>query len=176
VKGTNLIGLVKILKNHRKQHPFVVSMVAEALLAEHIILTNWYPYEVHSELIWLTFREILQSKAESALGMGIVGGTHALETHHRVFITKGDPAASVLAMERTWHAYFDFGELSTEKEDPNTVRFELNGFADVSLPHAMMIIGWHVAAARVAGSPDARHEVLAAPWNGAPRLIHRIHF
>ena len=175
VKGVNLVNLVKILKHHRKQHPFALTPSAEELFAQHMIATQWYPFEPYMELIDVMWRELLGESEYGALKAGIQGGMVALTSYHRAYIVPGDPAESVRRMERSWAAYFDWGELRSEKIDHRTVEFVLTDYPDCPAAHGMMIVGWHVAAGIVAGQEKTRHNVLESPWGtGSHRLVHRV--
>ena len=57
VKGPNLIGLVKLLKQYRKTRPLTgLSPAALALMGDHILLTNWYDFAPFLELVEFTWR------------------------------------------------------------------------------------------------------------------------
>ncbi len=177
MKGSNLIGLVKLLRGLRKTRPLQgLSPAALALLDERVLVTDWYPFEPFLEFVELTYRDLLKGSEEAALQMGIAGGREALAGVHKAFISQGDAAASLLAMKPAWRAYFDFAQLSAEKVGTNAVRFNLIDYPDVGAAHGMLIVGWHVAAARLAGSEKARAEVVLKPWTGAPHLAHCVHF
>lgn len=108
--------------------------------------------------------------------MGIVGGQAALSGFHKQFIKVGDPVASLIAMRHTWRTYFNFGELMTETDGPRAVRFVVAGYPDMQASHGQMIVGWHTAAAIVAGAANAKSEVLQCPWHGGSELEHRVTF
>jgi len=129
------------------------------------------------DLLALTEREILKGNEKLTMQLGVAGGTEALKTYHKAFVRPGDPAASVLAMHRTWNVYFDFGELTATLESKSSVLFVLEGYPDVPSYHGPMIAGWHVAAGIVAGSEGTAAEILECPWKDrSPRLVHRVKF
>jgi hypothetical protein len=174
----SFLELVKLLKNHRRQHPFEgLSAEAEALFSEHLVATAWYPFEPVAELIRLSHRELLKGSEKAALKMGIAGGMHALTSYHKTFVKPGDPLASLLAMRHTWRLYFDFGSLSAVKSGERAVEFVLEGYPDVSPAHGLMIVGWHRAASLVAGAPKTAGEIVLSPWKHASaKLVHRVEF
>jgi hypothetical protein len=81
-----------------------------------------------------------------------------------------------MAMRHTWRVYFDFGELTVERDGPRGVRFVVEGYEDMLPAHGQMIVGWHTAAALEAGASTARSLVLEAPWRRGKRLVHRVMF
>lgn len=177
VKGVNVIGLVKLINGLRKKRPVrAISPAVEALLAEHVLISDWYPFEPFIELVGLVYREILARSESGARQMGVVGGQAALSDFHKQFVKLGDPMASLIAMRHTWRAYFDFGELTTEPNGTRGVRFVVSGYPDMPASHGQMIVGWHVAAAIVAGAPDAKSEVVESPWLGGVTLEHHVTF
>jgi hypothetical protein len=176
-KGVNLVDLIKIIKNYRKQNPFTkMSPATEALFSEYITPNKWYPVDVLHELLEFTFKNILGSRLDKALEMGITGGRVALEGFHKVYVTKGDPTATLKAMRHGWRAYFDFGELDVTTEGDHTAYFTLKDYPDIPPFHAMMVIGWDMVSAQLAGSNKVTHEILESPWRGGTSLRYRIDY
>ena len=175
-KGVNLIELVKLVKGLRKRRPIGVSKSLEAVLAEHILISNWYSFDAYQELMEIVFREMLHGSEAAALEMGITGGRAAFSGHHKQFVAPGKPFETLLALRHTWRVYYDFGALAAVAEGPRAVRLEVDGYPDTPACHGNMIVGWHVAAAREAGAESARSEILEAPWRGDTRLVHRVRF
>jgi hypothetical protein len=166
--------LVKLLKGYRRHHSLgSLSEEAAELLEQHLLPTEWYPFAGVRELIELSYRLLLGQNEQAALEMGIAGGSYALGSYHKNFVKPNDPLSSTLAMRHTWRLYFDFAELSAKLDGERAVRFELDGYADMTVAHGMMIIGWHRAAGLVAGAETTTGTILEAPWkNGSPRLVH----
>ncbi|MFW6049982.1 MAG: hypothetical protein ACODAU_02340 [Myxococcota bacterium] len=174
-RGTALIQLVKLLRGQRKKGPLRgLSPQAKALLDEHILPNEWYPLEPFREMMDFLHRELCGSSEEATLQAGEAGGKVLLTGPHKAFIQPGDPAASVFAMRHIWRAYYDFGELSGEMIDGPAVRFTLKGYPDITVAHGLMIAGWGVAAALVAGAADAGAEILERPWDGDLQLVYRV--
>lgn len=176
-KGTALIQLVKLLRAHRRKHPLPgLSPEAEEFLDQHLLPNEWYPLEPFREMMDVVHRELLGSNEEATVQAGVAGGKVLLTGPHKAFVRPGDPAASVFAMRHIWRAYYDFGEHTGEMVEGSAVRFTLNEYPDVTAAHALMIAGWTVAAALVAGAADAGAEILARPWKGDPELVYRVHW
>jgi hypothetical protein len=177
IKGVNLIGLVKLINALRKKRPVPgISPAGEALLAEHVLISDWYAFEPFIELVGVVYREILARSESGARQMGVVGGQAALSGFHKQFIKVGDPMASLIAMRHTWRTYFDFGELTTEPDGPRAVRFVVSGYPDMPASHGQLIVGWHTSAAIVAGASGAKSEIVDCPWHGGLHLEHRVTF
>jgi hypothetical protein len=177
VKGGNLIGMVKMLRHQQKKRPFPsLSPAARALLAEQILVSDWYPYPAYLELLELLYKEMLGKSEERARDAGLAAGRHALSTVHRQFVKIGDPVESLLAIRHTWRAYYDFAELRAERAGPGSVRFSVEQYPDMPLIHGLMIAGWHVAGALEGGATDASTMILEAPWRGDGRFVHMVTF
>lgn len=176
-KGVNIIDLVKRIKNYRRQHPLVkMSPAAEALLLERVTANKWYPLELFHELLDFMYKKTLGSSVDKAIEIGIAGGRAALEGFHKVYISKGDPKASVQAMRHGWRAYFDFGELDVTVEGDHTAYFTLKDYPDMPQIHALLVIGWDMAAAQLAGAKKVTYEIQESPWRGGSSLRYRIDF
>jgi len=174
-KGVAIADLVKVLKIYRRKCPLNgLSPAAEALLDEHILLTKWYSHESFLELLDTAYRVLLDSDEENALQMGINGGQVILQGIHSAFVQQGDPLGSVMALRHIWPTYYDFGGLTAELIDGQKVQFTVVDYPDITIPHAMVTVGWGIAAARLGGAFGARHEILERPWQGAPALKYRI--
>jgi hypothetical protein len=173
-KGTNLMELVPFLRVSRKQRNLpALGAAGEALLQQRILPTQWYPHDAFIELIQYAFDHILNRSEQAAYDMGATGGRAQLTGAHKALLQQGDPRGSVLAMRHAWRMNFNFGQLTAES-DASSVLFTLSGYEDVSPAHGLMIAGWGIGAARMAGASHARAEVLKRPWSGASQLVYRV--
>jgi len=177
-KGVGFVELVKLLKGYRREHSLgSLSQEAENLLEQHVLPTEWYPFFGVRELIEVSYRLVLGQSADAALQVGIAGGCNALRSYHKNFVRPDDPLASILAMRHSWRLYFDFARLSARLDGERAVRFVLEGYADMTVAHGMMIIGWHRAAGLVAGAETTTGVILEAPWShSSRRLVHIVKF
>ncbi len=176
VKGVNLLGLVKTIKVLRRQRPIDgLSPETLALLEERVLVSSWYPLQHLWELLDVTYRELLGSEPARALEIGVMGGMEVWSGTHRVFVVERGPISVLRSMGPAWSSYFDFGSLDVTLVDERCVRFTVRDYPDVPVPHGMTIAGWHLAAARVAGCPEASAEVVEAPWEGAADQVHLVH-
>lgn len=177
VKGAILVDLIKFLKNYEKsgrQLPtFTVNV--QKVLAERVLGSAWYPLAVFQELLQVMDGLVLRGDERRTMEMGVAGGA-ALRGVTKTYGIEGDPRSSVLAMRHAWRAHYDFGLLTAEALDANTVVFELQKYPDLSLVHGLLTAGWGVAAARTAGAVHAALEVKERPWMGAASFIYKISF
>jgi hypothetical protein len=174
-KGAGIVELVKVLRAYRRAHPIEgLGKSAEHLLDERIMTNEWYSLDAFLELLAYAYRHLLGSSEEAALQMGAAGGRALLQGPHKAFVKAGDPTGSVVALRHSWLTYYDFGNLAAELVDDRTVEFVVTGYPDVPVPHGMMIAGWAVAAAELAGARDVRCDILERPWIGDERQVHRV--
>lgn len=176
-KGANFASLVRALKAHRKKSPLgPMPSDAKAMLEnERILDSAWYPHQPLVELLRVLYRDLLGSNDALTLKTGIMEGKNALQTWHTMFVMENDPIGSALAMRHSWRTYFNFGELKAEQTSPSEVTLTLNGYPDVQVFHANMILGWAIAAAQLGGAPKATGELIEKPWlTGARTLVYRV--
>lgn len=175
-KGANFSSLVRSLRTHRKKRPLgPMSSVAEAMLEERILDSEWYPHAPLVDLLRVLYRDLLGSDEATALKVGIIEGKAALQTWHSMYVMPGDPIGSALAMRHSWRTYFNFGELKAEQTSPTEVTLRLSGYEDIQPVHGLMILGWAVAAAQLGGAPHATGEIIDRPWKtGARVMIYRV--
>ncbi|MBN1653368.1 MAG: hypothetical protein JXA30_06280 [Deltaproteobacteria bacterium] len=174
-KGVAVVNLVKILKIYRRNSSLkAFTPATEALFHEHILPNRWYPHDSFLELLEFVYRHLLGSDEQNAVQMGINGGLEVLQGVHGAFVQKHDPVGSILAMRHIWPTYYNFGALDGKAAGAHSVRFIVTDYPDISIAHAMMIIGWGIAAAQLGGASDARYEVLKRPWKGDSLLSYRI--
>lgn len=175
VKGTAFVDLIKFLKNRRKIAPLPsMSPAAEALLDTRILVSSWYPLATFIDLLNATDQIYIKGSENTALEMGVAAGLNHLNGAHTAYTSSGDPQASVLSMRHAWRAHADFGDLSAEAVDPDTVVFTLKNYKDGKMVHSMMTAGWGIAAARFTGAKSSRAEIVERPWKGDPQFRYRI--
>ncbi|MBN1656674.1 MAG: hypothetical protein JXA30_23075 [Deltaproteobacteria bacterium] len=176
-KGINIIDLVKVLKIYRRTHKNAVfSKDVEALFKERILPNKWYSYRIFLELINFAYKNLLASKEDNAVQLGMAGGLVVLKEYHGVFIEEGDPIATLLSLRHSWRSYFNFGFHEAKSDDDHSVEMTVGDYPDVGPCHAHMIIGWDMGGAKLAGASDIRYELLTRPWEGAGQLTYIIRF
>lgn len=177
VKGVTFVDLVKFLRKQQKTTNLpLLTPTAGALLETRILIFAWYPLKSFLELLKITDKTFLKGNESNAMEMGAVSGMNQLRSVHKAYVKSGDPTGSVIAMRHSWRSSANFGDLGADIEDDHSVVFILRGYDDLGMIHGMMIAGWGVAAARLAGSPNANAELIDRPWKGASRFCYRIRF
>jgi len=176
VKGIIQVDLIKFLRVYQRSTPLPrLSPAAEELLQTRVIVSAWYPLAPFLELIMVTDRVLLKGNEEAAVELGAGGGTNLLRTSYRAYIREGDAAESVMGVRHLWGTHYDFGAIHAELEaDRRSVVYTVTGYEDVVAPHGLMTAGWAIAAARIAGAPAARIELLERPWAGDEHLRYRV--
>jgi len=175
VKGKVLIDLVKSLNVYRRNRSLVgLSPHAEAFLNRRILANKWYPHNIFRELMRLFYRHLLASNPENAVKAGIVAGYSGLQSIHRGFVKTDDPLASMYSMRHLWASMYNFAEIEAELVGTNSVRFILTGYPDMPEEHAMLTVGWGVAAAQLAGAKEVTYVLEQRPWQGDRDLVYLI--
>ncbi|MDH5671095.1 MAG: hypothetical protein OEZ06_03040 [Myxococcales bacterium] len=177
VKGLSVIGLVKILKVHRRNHSLpALSAGLETLFVDRVLLTEWYPIELLWELLGLTYREMLKQDPDRLIEIGAAGSQEALSGPHRAFAGTRGILETLHVMGPVWSNYYDFGSLTVEELERGVVRFTVHDYPDIPMTHGLVLAGWHLGAARVAGAHGPRVEFVQSPWQGAARQVHLVHY
>ncbi len=176
-KGTNLVGLVRMLKGALKSGQVAqVPPEVARLLAERIIVTEWYPFDSFLAVLDIVHRELAGGTDEGAVRLGEMGAHLVHEGSHSAFIKAGDPARSLEALDRIWPLLLDFGDLVSERVAEGDVRFTVTGYRDMPRAHGMTLIGWVRAVVTLAGGTVQEVIVERGPWRGDPDFSGRARF
>jgi hypothetical protein len=177
VIGANTIDLIKLVKTlaRARNTPLALSATAQAQLDKRVGLAEWLPLEFFLELLHVVDLEIIRGDETRALELGANGGTN-MRGVLKAYTVAGNPRSTVVAMRHAWRAHFDFGRISCDDSRGSTVRFTLEEYPDVAMPHGMTTAGWGLAAARAAGAHGATVNILSRPWRQQGPLSYDISF
>jgi hypothetical protein len=175
IAGNALIDLIKFIKNYEKEvRALPLGAEARGLVAERVVVAQWYSLAAFHDILGALDRAVLRGNEQRTLEMGAAGGA-AMRGLQHAYVVEREPLNSVLAMRHAWRAHYNFGALSAEATGDATVTFTVTGYPDMPMSHGLLTAGWGLAAARVAGSPAARVEVLERPWQGAKQYVYKVH-
>jgi hypothetical protein len=167
-KGQNLILLVKMLRAARKAGRLAeLDDDVAKLLEERVIITAWYPFENFVKLLMVAHQRLGDGSDEAARKMGDMAASEMLLGVHKPFLSPGDPARTLTALERVWGRYFDFGTLTVHPE-MGGARVIISGYEDMKRVHGNLLIGWARTAVSLSGAGLNIVTVRQAPWDGDP--------
>jgi hypothetical protein len=163
-----MILLVKMLRTARKAGRLeqLDDDVAK-LLEERVIITAWYPFEDFLKLLTVAHQRLGDGSDEAACKMGDMAASEMLLGVHKSFLSAGDPARTLTALERVWGRYFDFGTLTVHAETSGA-RVIISGYEDMPRVHGNLLIGWARTAVSLSGAELNVPVMRQAPWEGDP--------
>ena len=163
-----MVLLVKMLRGARKAGR-LENLDAEVLrlLDERVIITAWYPFEHFMKLLIVAHQRLADGSDEAARKMGDMAASEMLLGLHKSFLSPGDPARTLTALERVWGRYFDFAALSVHPE-VSGARVVISGYDDMTRAHGNVLIGWARTAVSLSGADVNIAAVRRAPWAGDP--------
>jgi hypothetical protein len=165
-KGQNMVLLVKMLRSARKAGRLEnLDDEIVKLLEERVIITAWYPFEHFMKLLVLAHQRLADGSDEAARKMGDMAASEMLLGVHKSFLSPGDPARTLTALERVWGRYFDFGTLSVHPE-VSGARVVITGYEDMVRAHGNLLVGWARTAVSLSGADVNVAAVRRAPWQG----------
>jgi hypothetical protein len=168
VKGTNLIGAVKLLRRHRDAARASLPAALHHYLVERVLPTSWYPEE---DLVALL-------RAMAPL-LGDVGpdpfelmGRAAVREHMKgvyEHLLKGDRLSLARRVSTLWQTQHDSGRLQLIDQGPGRARWELDGYAHPSREMCGTLRGYVLEALIASGFTGATISKVACVLDGADR-------
>jgi hypothetical protein len=163
-----MVLLVKMLRAARKAGRLEnVDDDVVRLLDERVIITSWYPFEHFIKLLIVAHQRIGDGSDEAARKMGDMAAAEMLLGVHKSFLSPGDPLRTLVALERVWGRYFDFGTLVVHRE-VSGARVVIANYEDMMQTHGNLLVGWARTAVSMSGADVNVAAVRRAPWNGDP--------
>lgn len=148
VKGTNVIGAVKVLRRNREHALATLPTPLHHYLEHRILPTGWYPEEDLVALLRAIaplFRD-LEGDAYETMGRRTVrehmGGVYE-------HLLQGDRMSLAKRVTVIWKTLHDSGDLAIVGNAPGRARYELTGFGHPTR-EMCSVIGGYIAEALVA--------------------------
>jgi hypothetical protein len=171
VKGTNLIGLVRLLRSHQHSRPLPdVGDWEQDLLRKKVSPSTWYALKIFDSLLQIAHRYVYDGSEAAAQNMGrFFGVEQARERAARgVAHPEYDPLATLSDMGGRWRRVFNFGELTVapwpSPDSEHGARVQIIGYPDMSACHGHTIIGWSMQLIEEAGAKEVELRIEERPW------------
>jgi serine/threonine-protein kinase len=174
-KGMTIVPLIRHVHAMRRAgKKLELTPRDEALLAQRLIVSDWYPFEIWTRLLELQ-AELANHDLAVAVESGRLGAQQLVGSVHRSFVTPGDPARSIRALSRMWSRYFDFGVVDIVDRGSDGAAISIAGYSDMPTWYAHMIVGWVIALVELTGAKVVSHTIEEVPWkdDGRYRLFVR---
>jgi len=174
-KGMTIVPLIRHVHAMRRAgKKLELTPRDEALLAQRLIVSDWYPFEIWTRLLELQ-AELANHDLSVAVESGRLGAQQLVGSVHRSFVSPGDPARSIRALSRMWSRYFDFGVVDIVDRGSDGAAISIAGYSDMPTWYAHMIVGWVIALVELTGAKVVSHTIEEVPWkdDGRYRLFVR---
>ncbi len=174
-KGMTIVPLIRHVHAMRRAgKKLELTPRDEALLAQRLIVSDWYPFDIWTRLLELQ-AELANHDLAVAVESGRLGAQQLIGSVHRSFVSPGDPARSIRALSRMWSRYFDFGDVDIVDRGTDGAAISIAGYSDMPVWYAHMIVGWVIALVELTGAKVVSHAIEEVPWkdDGRYRLFVR---
>lgn len=172
VRGTNLVGVVRLLRAHRHGHPLPEFGAWEQdLLRKRVSPSTWYSLQVFESLLQVVHRYVFDGSEAAAQNMGRASARNLIAEQPERVVLPGKPFESLLNMGSRWREQFNFGEITVSEvpaepghEGHRQARILLTGFPDMSACVGHNIMGWSLEVVESAGGKSPSIRVEERPW------------
>lgn len=170
VKGTNLLGVVRLLRSQQHSRPLPeMGAWEQDLLRKRVSPSTWYSLNVFDSLLQIAHRYVFDGSESAAQNMGRFFGQALQRDRTALGIARPeDPLAILSDMAGRWRRFFNFGELTVaawpSPENEHGARVQIAGYPDMSACHGHSIIGWSMQLIEDAGASDVVLRVEERPW------------
>jgi hypothetical protein len=171
VKGTNLLGVVRLLRSQQHSRPLPeMGAWEQDLMRKRVSSSTWYALSVFDSLLQIAHRYVFDGSEAAAQNMGRFFGQELTRdrTARGVERPVGDPLATLSEMAGRWRRFFNFGDLSVAPwpgpDSEHGARVEITGYPDMSACHGHTIIGWSMQLIEDAGARDVELRIEERPW------------
>jgi hypothetical protein len=181
VRGTNLIGVVRILRAHKENQRLPeLGAWEKDLMRKRVSPSTWYSLQVFDSLLQVVHRYVYDGSEAAAQNMGRIAARNLIsEEPARVFVP-GKPLDSLYNMGSRWREVFNFGEINVVPVEPGRehggedgseleegrqgARVRLAGFPDMSACIGHNIMGWSLEVVENAGGKEPSLKLEERPW------------
>ncbi|MCL4558799.1 MAG: hypothetical protein M1491_09305 [Deltaproteobacteria bacterium] len=146
VKGIAVLGLIKFIKKNMKDAlPKIVASLppeTKKYMDEHILLTEWYPYKLYTDLLKTMDKVIGRGDLSYCIEQGRLSAQHDLSTVYRIFLNFVSPRLIVTKAMSIWNSYYDAGQVEAGMLADNGISVTIKEFPDIDIAHVKNAQGW----------------------------------
>jgi hypothetical protein len=170
VKGTNLVGVVRLLRSQQRTRDLPeLGNWERDLLRKRVAPSTWYALGVFDSLLQYAHRYVFDGSEAAAQNMGRIFAKSLYASR-----TGDGPRDDERPIERLanlgarWRTLFNFGELTVvpwpSPESRHGARVQITGYPDMSACHGHAIIGWSLQTVEDTGATDLVLRIEERPW------------
>jgi hypothetical protein len=173
VRGSNLVGVVRLLRAHRHGHQLPeLGAWEQDLMRKRVSPSTWYSLQVFESLLQIVHRYVFDGSEAAAQNMGRASARTMIANQPERVFTSGQPLESLQGMGSRWRELFNFGDISVTslegtEEAPagrKAARIRISGFPDMSACVGHNVMGWSLEVVESAGGTDANVRLEERPW------------
>lgn len=163
LKGSLLVGVVKLLRTRRGEASELLPAPLHHYLSERILVSSWYP-EVEALEVFRVFAQLHGGSDDVWLNMGrTVAVDHAQHTYQHL-IESRDIGRLLTQANVLWRAMHDTGIMSAARLDAQRYEMRLEGHAVLCVEWARLLAGYFDGLVMVCGGRTSRSELLEADY------------
>ena len=170
VKGTNLVGVVRLLRSQQRTRELPELGTWERdLLRKRVAASTWYALDVFDSLLQYAHRYVFDGSEAAAQNMGRIFAQNLHASRTGDGRREGEaPLDRLTNLGARWRNMFNFGELTVtpwpSPESRHGARVHITGYPDMSACHGHAIIGWSLQLLEGAGAKDIVLRIEERPW------------
>jgi hypothetical protein len=173
VKGSNVLGAVKMLRANRERAVALLPAKYHHYLHDRILVASWYPEADQLELL-RAVSFMLPGSPDPWMMMGRIAARGDLSDLYRDMVRPGDLKDALRASSALWRTFHDSGELKLTLDAPERVVAQLRGYAATAREMCRVIGGYVTEVASVAARRDVATAKTTCTLDGAPQCAWRM--
>jgi hypothetical protein len=173
VKGSNVLGSVKMLRANRERALALLPEKYHHYLNERILASSWYPEADQLELL-RAVSFMLPGSPDPWMMMGRIAARSDLSDLYRTMVRPGALKDALRASSSLWRMFHDTGELKLTLEEPERVLAQLRGYAATAREMCRVIGGYVTEVASVAAARDVGTAKTGCTLDGADHCSWRM--
>jgi hypothetical protein len=173
VKGSNVLGAVKMLRANRERAEKLLAPQHHHYLHERIMVASWYPEADQLELL-RAVAAMLPLAPDPWMTMGRIAARGDLSSLYSYLVRPGDLKDTLRAATALWQTFHDTGELKIVLEAPGRAIATVRNYGASTREMCRVIGGYVTEVATVAGARDVATSKLSCTHDGAPQCSWRM--
>ena len=146
VKGVSILGLIKFIKKNYKDNlnKVITALPSESAkyMQEHIIVTEWYPYKLYTDLLRALDKVIGKGDLSLCVEQGRLSAQHDLSTIFKAFMHFSNTQSMLVNIMTVWSSYYDAGKAEIPVFTDKNATYIINDFSDIDMAHVKSVQGW----------------------------------
>ncbi len=182
VIGVSVVALIKFIKSQlKKRHQnfdeFLLKLKDEKgrqVFAKRILSSDWYPYDVFTDLLTLAVDEFGGGDPMYARQMGRLTADGDLMGVYKAFLRFGPGQTVISRFPNIWTKYFDAGKEEFLELGKGKAQLKLYDFPGIRRVTCLMIEGWTERYLELSGGKNVSVRQTECAAQGGPYCLFEI--